>query len=171
MTHEYGNCYEACARRLLDDPEFKDWLLIHGRPTLQREPFCLFGHAWLESPDRTEVFSPKESRPEKSQEDDMRVPRVLYYALGNINPGFCFAYDKETMRRKLVEHEHWGPWDGPYQHFAEFDFAELERAFANQQIDEDEAHGRIRRFINAAESPEERQRRKSLSFGFLYYTS
>lgn len=167
MSEERGNCYEACARRLLNDPAFADWYLVHGRPTLQREPFSRFGHAWLESPDRTEVFSPKESSPDPDEED-LRCPRAVYYAIGKINPVMCFVYDKEAMRRALVQHRHYGPWEGPYQHFKEFDFFELEAAFASRQIDEDEAHVRIKRFINAAKTPEERSRRKALSFGFLY---
>ena len=66
-------------------------------------PHVEYGHAWLESPDGETVFDP---------ESDMVIPRVLYYAVGNIEESDCFKYTKDEVRRMALEFKHYGPWEG-----------------------------------------------------------
>ena len=47
---------------------------------------------------------------DKSNGRNLRVPRVLYYALGHIGDNL-HEYTWEETRAHLVKHEHWGPWE------------------------------------------------------------
>ena len=78
-------------------------ILVHGEVTGQRKIAGIkFGHAWIEDGD-TVI--------DMSQGRDIRMPKALYYALGNINPSNTFRYTPEEMNKKLLEFKHWGPWD------------------------------------------------------------
>lgn len=79
----------------------RDAKLVHGRPYLTREPFCQFGHAWIENDDVCIDASTL-----------LEVPRNVYYAVGRIDSALCFTYTFEQMRRKLLEFKHYGPWEG-----------------------------------------------------------
>jgi len=99
-----GDCYEDAASALLDDPRFSGWTLVHGRPTLQIPPYVEYGHAWLEDPSGETVWDPNAKQ---------ELPKVLYYAFGQINPAECFRYDREQTRAKILKFQHWGAWEGP----------------------------------------------------------
>ena len=105
-----GDCYVASGCRILDPfatlPEGA--VLVHGRPTLTRPPFEPFGHAWLE-------FTTPEGVPvvwDVANGSDHKHPAFLYYAVGNIDPTESYRYSGEEARAMVLEHEHWGPWEG-----------------------------------------------------------
>lgn len=108
---ELGNCYKVAGKLFMDSEiglaepfprELGEVVLVHGRPTLQRSPFCKYGHAWLEIGDALCYDS----------ERDLVVPKVLFYAIGKINPDECYYYDVPTFRKMINESGHWGPWEG-----------------------------------------------------------
>jgi hypothetical protein len=106
-----GDCYYAAGEYILDVAQ-EGAILIHGRPTLQCEPFITFGHAWVEWDEKivngTIRFAYDVAR-------DIKMPISLYYALGKINPEDNFEYTREEARRMILEYGHWGPWEGPEQ--------------------------------------------------------
>jgi len=102
-TAEDGCCYEKAALAVLDGTTpFGDPRVVHGRPTLQRPPFCQYGHAWVENRWGDTVFDPT---------TDFVGPAVIYYALGRIDLDDCRRYDRAAVRRAIVETEVWGPWE------------------------------------------------------------
>ncbi len=95
-----GNCYQEAASMILDT--HRDWILVHGRPTLAIPPYIEYGHAWIESPDREVVIDPS----------GREMPRAVYYAFGNIDSDDNIEYTSEEAREKVIEFKHWGPWEG-----------------------------------------------------------
>ena len=80
-----------------------DIMLVHGEVTGQGPIAGIkFGHAWIEIGD--EVLDVSRGR-------SVRMPKVLYYGLGNVEEDKVFKYTPEEMRRKILEYGHWGPWD------------------------------------------------------------
>jgi len=100
-----GDCFEANANALIDmGPSNEGWVLCHGVPVnrIDRLPF---GHAWLEN---------AETVHDHSNGSHSEIPKDLYYAIGNI-PAYghetIHKYTSEQVVERLLEHEHWGPWD------------------------------------------------------------
>ncbi len=106
-----GDCYQTAAGYMLDKAP-KGAVMIHGRPTLRRPPWCEFGHAWIELADGT-VYDP---------ETGYRGDKNLYYVLGNIDPDDNLAYTRELTRKALLSFGHFGPWEGPDAHGPVDDF-------------------------------------------------
>jgi hypothetical protein len=103
-----GNCYELAGRFVLDRPG-EGWVLCHGRPTLQRKPYCEYGHAWAElGVEQGQAFGPVVFDPST----ETTMPRAMYYAIGRINPDDVNRYDYEQARRWLTISLVWGPWEG-----------------------------------------------------------
>jgi hypothetical protein len=97
-----GNCYENAANAVL--PIFgthEGWTLVHGRPTLTRPPYVQFGHAWLEKGKK--VHDPS---------SNTTLPKIAYYAMGNISKEHNLRYSGELVRQYLLLTEHYGPWEG-----------------------------------------------------------
>ena len=94
-----GDCYEAAANALLvsgfasgvDLPD--EAVLVHGRPTLTREPFEEYGHAWLELGDV--VFEVANGR-------DIFVRRERYYEVGRIDPEHFTPFPKNPKTSYLA---------------------------------------------------------------------
>lgn len=113
-----GNCYAAAGAFLLDAGvagRAEGVTLVHGRPVLQVEPFCQYGHAWVEF---TEVLGELGGRTVAVElcrdcESGVTLPRQLYYHLGRIAEEDCFRYTIDDLRRWVLETGHWGPWEGP----------------------------------------------------------
>lgn len=102
-----GNCYEVSAKFVLDHKkDFKDLEpvlchgLVHGQGPLQG---AIFGHGWVEYPSINTAL-------DKSNGRDLEVPIDVYYKLGKINPTNVKKYTTKEIRKKIVEHGHWGPW-------------------------------------------------------------
>lgn len=94
-----GNCYSQAANAQTFGP--KGWLLVHGRPTLQRPPFVEYGHAWLE---KGELVNDPST--------NSKMPRMLYYALGQIDHRSNLIYTADEAREFMLLTEHFGPWEG-----------------------------------------------------------
>jgi hypothetical protein len=108
-----GLCYERAAEWLLNllPADQHGCVLVHGRPTLQIEPYIEYGHAWIERPHvlgPTEVVDPSQ---------DLHKPTIihanLYYALGRIDYRQCLVYTAREARQFLLQTQHYGPWEGP----------------------------------------------------------
>lgn len=101
-----GNCYKISASLLImpgPEPLLSDEaVLVHGRPTLQRKPFCEYGHAWVEIGERL-----------IDRISGYDGSRTLYYALGCIDWRDCLFYTRDEARAFVVATEHFGPWEGP----------------------------------------------------------
>ena len=90
---------------IIDNWTEPDILLVHGEVSGQGPlEGVRFGHAWIEIGD--EVI-------DKANGKNIRMPKDVYYAVGNIKdkPGKLFKYTWSEARRKMLEHEHYGPWD------------------------------------------------------------
>jgi len=78
-------------------------ILVHGEVTgLGPIAGIKYGHAWIEDGDT--VIDTAGGK-------DIRMSKILYYALGNIDESKVFKYKPEEFRKKVLEYEHWGPWD------------------------------------------------------------
>jgi len=99
-----GDCYVIVGQAITGFGSKAKWTLVHGRPTLQREPYIEYGHGWLESPDGEICWDPIM---------EGEFPKILYYAAGNIDPKQCLRYTQAEARRWIIKTKHWGPWEGP----------------------------------------------------------
>jgi len=117
---QLGDCYEAAAKYMMDECNFGaddcDIVLVHGEVGGQGPlEGVRYGHAWVEDGD-TVI--------DKSNGKDLRMPKVVYYALGQINRetfgggGYdpvggqnVHRYTWPEVRKKLLDYKHWGPWD------------------------------------------------------------
>ena len=100
-----GDCFEVAAKFMFDATMYGTknlgLRLVHGEVTGQGAiDGVKFGHAWVE--DGGTVI-------DKSNGKDLRLPKSLYYALGDISKTIEYTY--EEMRQKLLESGHYGPWD------------------------------------------------------------
>jgi len=95
-----GHCYDQAAEAQMFGPS--GWLLVHGRPTLQRSPWAEYGHAWLEKGEQ--VHDPSTGN---------RLPRMLYYSLGRIDYRENLVYTVEETKDFIRLTNHYGPWEGP----------------------------------------------------------
>ena len=103
-----GDCYEANGRYFMNQAvspgSDKGMRLVHGEVTGQGSLSGVnYGHAWIE--DGNTVL-------DKSNGRNVRMPKDVYYALGQIDRNDnIHVYKPEEFRRKVMQHEHWGPWD------------------------------------------------------------
>ena len=99
-----GDCYEANGKWFMENSLLggKDMVLVHGEVTGQGPlDGVKYGHAWVEDGDTViDVSNGK----------NLRIPKVLYYALGNIEDN-VHKYKSSDFRRKIMKYGHWGPWD------------------------------------------------------------
>ncbi len=98
-----GNCYEAAGRYMMSHSSKKGSLrLVHGEVTGQGAlEGVKYGHAWVE--DGNNVIDVSNGR-------DIRMPKAIYYALGQIRDN-VHRYTPQEFTDKIMKHEHWGPWD------------------------------------------------------------
>ena len=100
-----GDCFMA-AGKYISDFAFQSQektFLVHGIVTGQGEIRGIrFLHAWVEN--NNMVI-------DKSNGKDLHIPKDLYYALGNINPGEIVKYTYSEAIEKMLNNGHYGPWD------------------------------------------------------------
>jgi len=103
-----GDCYEANGRYFMDKSVFpgkdKKLRLVHGE-VCGSGPLegVSYGHAWIE--DGSTVIDVSNGR-------NLRLPKAVYYKIGCIDQiGNTKSYKPEEFRKKVMQHEHWGPWD------------------------------------------------------------
>lgn len=110
-----GDCYEAAANYILSvgNPAFggtvgaaKNLLVVHAE-VMGQGPLegTTFGHGFV-------VDKSNDSVIDKSNGRDLHLPRVIYYAIGQIEYiGNIHEYTYEEVTEKMVESGHYGPWD------------------------------------------------------------
>jgi hypothetical protein len=100
-----GDCYEAAGEYMVEHGLMRGesgLVLVHGEVTGQGPiEGVKYGHAWVEQGGMVI---------DQSMGRDIRMPRREYYTLGRIGKNL-HRYTLEQMRRKVLETEHWGPWD------------------------------------------------------------
>lgn len=98
-----GDCYRNAANTVIFGANFgnEHIVLVHGRPRLTCPPYTRYGHAWVEVGDI--VYD---------VETNVSVPKEIYYAVGNIDPGSCTTYTFVMVQWFLSEYGHYGPWEG-----------------------------------------------------------
>lgn len=102
--HALGDCYEAAGRFVMRRGNRASSTLVHGvvsglGPLLGQR----IGHAWVECGD--DVI-------DRSNGGDMQWPKQDYYRLGQIIPSECRYYLGHEACAQMLEHEHFGPWEG-----------------------------------------------------------
>ena len=102
-----GDCYEANGRYFMNESLFggdSGMRLVHGEVTGQGPLEGVnYGHAWVE--DGNTVIDVSNGR-------NTRMPKALYYSLGNIEQNDnIHRYSASEFRRKVSQYKHWGPWD------------------------------------------------------------
>lgn len=102
-----GNCYQVACEVILGFSEGcayeEGMVLVHGIPTGQGPIAGVrHGHAWIELEDQVIDIS---------NGKNLRCPKVVYYAIGNIREEECIRYSREEARRWVLETEIWGPWE------------------------------------------------------------
>jgi hypothetical protein len=118
-----GDCYTAALNAMEPDDRYR---LVHGVVSGQGELTGVrFDHAWVERHDPIPAEAaerlPAEAAAmlnevawtviDKSNGNDIEMPRPLYYAIGQVNTPQRYTY--EEMARKMVETGNAGPWDDP----------------------------------------------------------
>ena len=94
-----GNCYQVAVDTLMKNPNAK---LVHGVVTGQGAINGIqYGHAWVEDGD-TVIDNTLRG-------DLRRLPKQLYYRIGNINITRKYTYNQAL--ENLIKYEHYGPWD------------------------------------------------------------
>lgn len=86
----------------------EDLVLAHGVVTGQGPIAGLrYGHAWLEG-----VEDGVPMAIDFANDRKIVVLRAIYYQAGNIDSREVCRYTKPQARQMLVEHQHYGPWEG-----------------------------------------------------------
>jgi hypothetical protein len=101
-----GDCYEAAGKYMMDQclltREDCHLKLVHAEVTGQGPISGLkYGHAFVLDGDMVI---------DKSNGRDIKMPKVIYYSVGNIGSN-VHEYTFEEFRKNILEHETWGPWD------------------------------------------------------------
>jgi len=102
----YGDCYEVAGHYILGwEGENIDsrHRLVHGMVNGQGQLAGLrFGHAWIEHGNMVI---------DKSNGNDVTLPKEIYYKAGHIKKGDNKYYTQEEARKWILETENWGPWE------------------------------------------------------------
>ena len=100
-----GDCFEVAGKNMIH-PQDPNIMLVHafvsGQGPLSGKRF---EHAWNEIGD--EVIDNSNGR-------NIHMPKMLYYAIGNINPkdpNEYRSYNHKQALQHLVTTKHWGPWE------------------------------------------------------------
>lgn len=96
-----GNCYENAVLFILANSWLRGAFLVHGRPIRAVEPFCQYGHAWIELGESVIDVG-----------TGFHVPKSRYYEVGKIDPDLCVKYPFLTALKMAKEFGHYGPWEG-----------------------------------------------------------
>jgi hypothetical protein len=96
-----GDCFVVAANLMLDDARLT---LVHGQPTGTggEAAGLVYWHAWCEL-DGMVI--------DRSNGNDVTLPAVLYYAVGNIDPDACRYYSAYEALAEMHDYGHYGPWD------------------------------------------------------------
>jgi len=98
-----GDCYEANGRWFTGNNK-PGMEIVHGEVRGQGTlDGVQYGHCWIEDGSTVIDFSNGRT---------LRMPKAAYYALGSINRiGNFHSYTSREFTEKILDTEHWGPWD------------------------------------------------------------
>ena len=105
MTAQFGKSMTGTNLEKQDAKEGKIVMvhaLVYGQGPIKGQRFC---HAWVE--DAETVY-------DHSNGKKIEIPRMVYYAIGNIRSnegGAYYRYTFDQMRKKMVSSGHYGPWE------------------------------------------------------------
>jgi hypothetical protein len=103
-----GLCYPNSFQILMEvsemPREFPNAKLCHGVAVLSREPYCEFGHAWIEVEVRGEIFVIDHLYP------DHPVSRNVYYQVGKVREHTVRRYTLNDARILSTKKNPFGPW-------------------------------------------------------------
>ena len=96
-----GDCYAANGRWMIGQDD--SYQLVHGVAILATDGKP-FGHCWIEKGNQVLDFSNGKK---------ILMNKKKYYELGGIpvKPYKLYKYTYLEMAKKLLQTEHWGPWD------------------------------------------------------------
>jgi len=108
-----GDCYEANARWIWlnnNKPDINEYTLVHGVAIGQKGTEIEnmeFGHCWIEKGEM--IFDHSNNR-------NISVPKVLYYAIGQIfemqKKYKFYRYKLSDIIKFMMKTKNWGPWEG-----------------------------------------------------------
>ncbi len=111
-TPNGGDCFVANGNEFLTLSD--DHILVQGivKNSIDGLPMT---HCWIEriivgNPGTKAEFK-YEVCIDKSNGNDVELPKQLYYMLGNIKEENVRRYTKDEYQSKLLETNNWGPWD------------------------------------------------------------
>ena len=107
-SEEQGNCYPvAAAVGLAAERAGYKATVVHGRPTLQADPFEPYQHAWVEVETRMGRMAV-----DLSNGCNEALPVERYYALGKVEADKVIYSPKEVWDL-IAENDHYGPFHIP----------------------------------------------------------
>ena len=111
VSDEAGNCYPVAAvvAFAAEKAGYKA-VVVHGRPTLQVEPFAPYEHAWVEVETRLGRMAV-----DLSNGCNAILPVERYYALGKIEvtEQSAATYSPSEVWQLIVNSGHYGPFHIP----------------------------------------------------------
>jgi len=99
-----GSCYQDAMNYFsMKSISNKKLKLVHGL-VVGQGPIegVKYGHAWVE--DGNTVIDP-------SKKPALKVPKQLYYAIGNIKKSTVFDYNRAETSAAVSKHKTYGPWE------------------------------------------------------------
>lgn len=108
VNEEQGNCYPvAAAVGLAAERAGYKAVVVHGKPTLQVEPFAPYDHAWVEVETRLGRMAV-----DLSNGCNAALPVERYYALGKVEADKAI-YTPTEVWQLITENDHYGPFHIP----------------------------------------------------------
>lgn len=105
-----GDCYESAFNHMMDECMFSDktdrYTLVHAE-VMGQGPIAgtTFGHAFLVDNSTGNVLDYSNGR-------NIVMPKSTYFKIGQIEDiGNYYEYDWNNAKRKVLEFQHYGPWD------------------------------------------------------------
>jgi len=101
-----GDCYQVAAKLVIDSEVGTELVLVHAEVTGQGPLEGIkYGHAWVENIHGDVI--------DKSNGRDITINKQVYYSIGNISSkkGKMFKYTRREALDKMLDSEHFGPWD------------------------------------------------------------
>lgn len=120
-----GNCFSSAVDRMMgvSDADAERYRLVHGVVAGQAQlEGKRFDHAWVERRDDDDRAIGIEGLPpemaenlrwtvlDNSNGNDIEMPRIVYYGIGNITEGDVVRYTRDEMMLQLAQTRNYGPW-------------------------------------------------------------
>jgi len=96
-----GMCFQVASQYMLQHSKDKQLRLCHGLVTGQGAiKGVVYVHAWVE---RGQLVI--------DETLNAKIPKDMYYDIGNINKKYVYTYTLDEMMKKMNEFETYGPWE------------------------------------------------------------